>query len=155
MRLLSLSRRLKQEEDGFLWATPTAVGLMLMISAMARVAFWLPPLEGAPINVSSHLASLFALPFGIAAVMILAAKRRTPGPAWQHSHWRYHLHTLSFSAIGGCLISIILFPAVTDQSLSIGRAGLGALALLGVSGGIIWRTLWAIRASRRQLPISA
>ena len=154
MGLRQSSHALRTNEDGFLWATPTALGLMLLIGTIGRIAFWLPPIEGAPINVSSHIASLFALPFGIAAVMILAAKRHTPGPDWQHSHWKHHLRTLTFGAVGGCVVALILFPAVTQQHLSPLRMMAGGATLLLVSGTIIWRTITAIQASRRQQPIN-
>jgi uncharacterized membrane protein len=146
--------RARRDEAGFLWATPTALGLMLLISSAGRLFFWLPTLEGAQqIPVSAHLTSLFALPFGIAALMILAAKKRAPGPDWQHSHWKHHLRTLIIGAIGGCSVMLIYFPAVYAQQMSVQRLLLGGVVLLGVSGWIVWRTVRAIRASERQLPI--
>lgn len=155
MGLLRTSRRLRDNEAGFVWATPTTLGILMLISTIGRFGFWLPTLEGHAISVSSHLVSLFALPFGIATVMILAAKRRAPGPDWQHSHWKHHLHTLVFGAVGGCVVALILFPAAAMQQLSLQRLLLGGATLVLVSGIIIWRTLRAIRASERQLPIGS
>jgi hypothetical protein len=144
----------RKNEDGFVWATPTGLGLLLLISSMGRFIFWLPTLEGArQIPVSSHLASLFALPFGVAALMILSAKKRNPGPDWQHSHWRYHLRTLVIGAVGGCAVAVIYFPAAYQSVMSLQRLSFGGALLIGVSGLIVVRTLKAIRASERRLPI--
>ncbi len=152
----NLWRRLRSDEQGFVWATPTALGLMLLVSSLGRFLFWLPTLEGAQqIPVSSHLASLFALPFGVAAVMILTAKKRAPGPAWQHSHWQYHLRTLVYGAIGGCLVAVVFFPATFSAQMSLQRLVFGGALLIGCSLFIWLRTLRAIRASERQLPIHA
>jgi uncharacterized membrane protein len=148
--------RLRSNEDGFVWATPTALGLMLLVSSVGRFMFWLPTLEGAQqIPVSAHLASLFALPFGVAAVMILTAKKRAPGPEWQHSHWQYHLRTLVFGAVGGCAVALILIPAAFSAQMSLQRLIFGGVMLVGCSLFIWLRTLRAIRASERQLPIRA
>jgi uncharacterized membrane protein len=145
---------LSQNEDGFVWATPTSLGILLLVSSLGRFVFWLPTLEGAQqIPVSSHLASLFALPFGIAALMILAAKKRNPGPDWQHSHWQYHLRTLVMGAAGGCVVALIYFPAVYQSVMSVQRLLLGGAVLITVSGLILLRTVRAIRASERKLPI--
>jgi uncharacterized membrane protein len=150
----SLISQVRLDEEGFVWATPTALGLMLLISSVARFIFWLPTLEGAQqIPVSSHLVSLFALPFGVAALMILAAKKRHPGPDWQHSHWKYHLRTLVFGAVGGCTVALIYFPAAYQTAMSLQRLIFGGVVLIGVSGWIFWRTLKAIRASERKMPI--
>jgi hypothetical protein len=150
----NLIARLSQNEDGFVWATPTMLGLLLLSSGMGRLLFWLPTLEGArQIPVSAHLSSLFALPFGIAALMILAAKRRNPGPDWQHSHWQYHLRTLVMGAVGGCTVAVIYFPAVTQSAMSVQRLLVGGAVLISVSLLILIRTLRAIRASERKLPI--
>jgi hypothetical protein len=147
---------LSKNQHGFVWATPTALGLLLLISSLGRFLFWLPTLEGAQqIPVSSHLTSLFALPFGIAALMILSAKKRNPGPYWQHSHWQYHLHTLVMGAVGGCAVALVYFPAVTQSAMSVQRLLLGGALLIVVSMMILIRTVRAIRASERKLPISA
>jgi hypothetical protein len=146
----------RKNEDGFVWATPTGLGLLLLISTMGRFLFWLPTLEGAQqIPVSSHLVSLFALPFGVAALMVLSAKKRKPGPDWQHSHWQYHLRTLVIGAVGGCAVAVIYFPAVYQSAMSLQRLMIGGAVLIGVSGLIFFRTAKAIRASQRQLPINA
>jgi uncharacterized membrane protein len=148
--------RLCQNEDGFVWATPTALGILLLVSSLGRFVFWLPTLEGArQIPVSSHLASLFALPFGLAALMILAAKKRNPGPDWQHSHWQYHLRTLVMGAVGGCCVALVYFPAVYQSVMSVQRLLLGGALLISVSLLILIRTVRAIRASERKLPIGA
>ncbi len=145
-----------KNEDGFVWATPTGLGVLLLVSTMGRFLFWLPTLEGAQqIPVSSHLASLFALPFGVAALMILTAKKRKPGPDWQHSHWQYHLRTLVIGAVGGCAVALVYFPAVYQSAMSLQRLLVGGAVLIGVSSFIFFRTLKAIRASERQLPIKA
>ncbi len=147
---------IRQNENGFVWATPTGLGLLLLISSMGRFLFWLPTLEGAQqIPVSSHLVSLFALPFGVAALMILSAKKRNPGPDWQHSHWRYHLRTLVIGAVGGCAVAVIYVPAAYQSAMSLQRLMIGGALLIGVSGLIIFRTVKAIRASERELPINA
>jgi phosphoglycerol transferase MdoB-like AlkP superfamily enzyme len=149
-----LVSRLLSDEQGFVWATPTALGLILLISSFGRFIFWLPTLEGAQqIPVSSHLVSLFALPFGVSALMILAAKKRRPGPDWQHSHWKYHMRTLVLGAIGGCAVALIYFPAAYQTAMSLQRLIIGGMVLVGVSALIFWRTLKAIRASERKLPI--
>lgn len=145
----------RKNEDGFVWATPTGLGLLLLISTMGRFLFWLPTLEGAQqIPVSSHLVSLFALPFGVAALMVLSAKKRKPGPDWQHSHWQYHLRTLVIGAVGGCTVAVVYFPAVYQSAMSLQRLIIGGAVLTGVSGLIVFRTVKAIRASERQLPIN-
>jgi TctA family transporter len=149
-------KTLRSNDQGFVWATPTALGLLLLISSMGRFAFWLPTLEGArQIPVSSHLMSLFALPFGVATLMILAAKKRAPGPDWQHSHWQHHLRTLVIGAVGGCIVALIYFPAVYQAQMSLQRLLLGGVFLIGVSVLIFWRTIRAIRASEQQLPIGS
>jgi TctA family transporter len=148
--------KLLENEDGFVWATPTMLGLLLLSTSMGRFLFWLPTLEGArQIPVSSHLASLFALPFGIAALMILAAKKRHPGPDWQHSHWQFHLRTLVIGAVGGCAVALVYFPAVTQSAMSVQRLLVGGALLISVSLLVLVRTLRAIRASERKLPIGA
>jgi hypothetical protein len=152
---IGLVANFRRNERGFVWATPTALGLMLLVSSIGRFIFWLPTLEGAQqIPVSSHLVSLFALPFGIAAIMILTAKKRAPGPEWQHSHWQYHLRTLVLGAIGGCTVALIFFPAAYSAHMSLQRLSFGGVLLVGCSLFICLRTLRAIRASERQLPIS-
>jgi uncharacterized membrane protein len=151
-----LVSKLRSNEHGFVWATPTALGLMLLVSSLGRFIYWLPTLEGArQIPVSSHLVSLFALPFGIAALMVLAAKKQAPGPEWQHSHWQYHLRTLVFGAVGGCAVALILIPAAFSAQMSLQRLIFGGVMLVGCSLFIWLRTLRAIRASERQLPIRA
>ncbi len=148
-------QKLRGDEQGFVWATPTALGLMLLISSLGRFAFWLPTLEGArQIPVSSHLVSLFMLPFGIATLMILAAKKRAPGPDWQHSHWQHHLRTLVIGAVGGCTVALIYIPAAYQAQMSLQRLILGGVVLIGVSALIFWRTVKAIRASERKRPIN-
>jgi hypothetical protein len=143
-----------KNQHGFVWATPTALGLMLLISSFGRLFFWLPTLEGAKfIPVSSHLITLFALPFGVGALMILGAKKRNPGPDWQHSHWQYHLRTLVIGAVGGCAVALIYFPAVYQSVMSIQRLVIGGVILVGLNSLIVWRTFKAIRASARQLPV--
>ena len=86
---------------------------------------------------------------------MLIAKKRNPGPTWQHSHWVFLRRTMIGNAVGGVFATLLMAPVLLKLPVSYHQILWGMASLAVTTVWVFVRSLQAIRASERSKAIVA